>query len=155
MSSPQQPGPTAPGSSTGTAGKQRRRLWSWVSKGMVALPVAGLVLGVAGSLSPYAGMLAGGFVGIYLASRMWFVDHPATWWYDLVFIAVLVGTALVGAATSAATCSILPLTGTTTRACVSLTLLGSLRLHLWVLCVTGGLTWFLMRLWAWGGLRRN
>ena len=77
----------------------------WRSRGYAAMKgslwrsivVMCLAQGLATALSPDIGMAASTFIGIYVACRLWFVDHPIVWWYDLLFLAVLVGTALGGA----------------------------------------------------------
>lgn len=112
-----------------------------------------LVQGFTTAISPYAGMITGGLVGIYIASRLWFVDHPAVWWYDLLFFAVLIGIAIVGASVFAAICSILPFTGITTRACRSLSFERALWLHVSMLCLIGGIFWLSVRFWTWWKLR--
>ncbi|MDZ7296310.1 MAG: hypothetical protein ONB14_12925 [candidate division KSB1 bacterium] len=114
-----------------------------------------LLQGLATATSPYAGMLAGLFIGIYLACRLWFVDHPVVWGYDLMFCAILLGTALVGAGIYAGICAVLPFTGVTTRACQSLGFERALWLHLWMLGLIGGGFWLSIRLWTWWKLRRS
>lgn len=113
-----------------------------------------LAQGLATALSPGIGILASGFIGIYVACRLWFVDHPIVWWYDLLFLAVLVGTALGGAGIFAVICGVLPSTGYTTRACQSLGFERALWWHIWMLGVFGGILWFWLRLWIWWKLRQ-
>jgi len=100
-------------------------------------------------------MLAGLFIGIYLAARLWFADHPATWWYDLAFCGVLLGTALGGAGIYAGICRALPFIDITTRACHSLGFERALWLHLWMLGFIGGGFWLSIRVWTWWKLRRR
>lgn len=51
----------------------RTSLWS-------SLAIVCVVLGVATAVNANLGMLIGVFIAIYLASRFWFVDHPAKTW---------------------------------------------------------------------------
>ena len=111
--------------------------------------------GLATAISPYAGMIVGSFAAIYMASHLWFVDHPAVWWYDLLFFAVLVSTALIGAGVFASICAVLSLTGITTRACQSMGFEGALQLHIWILCLIGGIFWLSIRFWTWWKLRQR
>lgn len=114
-----------------------------------------LVQGFATALSPYAGMVTGLFVAIYLASRFWFVDHPVILMYDLVFYVVLLVVAFLGAVVYAGFCHVLPFTGVTTRACQSLDFTHVLSLHAWMLGLIGGLLWLSLRTWAWWKLRNR
>ena len=57
-----------------------------------SLAIVCLVQGVATVVSANLGMLIGIFIAIYLASRFWYVDHPAKAWYDLLFAVALVAT---------------------------------------------------------------
>jgi len=50
-----------------------------------SLVVACLVLGLATAISPKAGIVAGGFIAMYLVGSLFFVDHPVVWWYDALF----------------------------------------------------------------------
>ena len=115
--------------------------------------IACLVQGVATATSPHAGMLIAGFIGIYVASRMFFIDHPALWWYLLVFFGVLISVAAVGAGIFAGVCAVLPQAGVMTRACQSLSLGRALLQHISVSTLSGGLLWLSLRLWLWWKLR--
>ena len=112
-----------------------------------------LVQGLATALSPNAGMLAGGLIAIYLVGRLLFVEHPAVWWNNLLFFAVSSGIALLGAGVFALTCAALPLAGFTTRSCRVLSFERAILLHLWMLCLIGGIFWFSLRFWLWWRLR--
>lgn len=120
-----------------------------------SLLVTCVALGIATAISPYAGLVAGGFISVFIATRFWFVDHPSIWWYDALYFAVLVATALVAAGVFAAVCALLPYTGITTRTCKSLGLLRAFWLHIWVLLLMGGVFWLSMRLWTWWKLRQG
>lgn len=120
-----------------------------------SMTVICLVQGFATALSPYAGMVAGLFVAIYLASRFWFVDHPVILMYDLVFYVVLLVVAFLGAVVYTGICYALPFTGVTTRTCQSLDFTHALCLHAWILGLIGGLLWLLLRTWVWWKLRHR
>ena len=112
-----------------------------------------LLQGLATAVSPYAGMIVGVFIAGYLVSRMWFVDHPATWRYDLLFFIVLVGIALTAAGVFAGICAVLPVRVSTTRACLTLSFKRALWLHICMSGLIGGILWISIRLWTWWKLR--
>ena len=114
-----------------------------------------LVQGLATAFSPIAGMLAGWFIALYLVIRLFFVDHPAAWWYDLLFLATAAGVALAGAVVFAAVCMGLPWTGITTRSCLDFSFERALVLHLTMLCVMGGILWLSLRTWLWWKFRKR
>lgn len=114
-----------------------------------------LVLGLATVISPHAGIVAGGFIAMYLVIRLFFVDHPVVWWYDLLFFAIASGVSLLGAGVFAGICTILPLTGFTTRSCQVLSFESAILLHLWMLCLIGGIFWFSLRFWIWWKFRNR
>lgn len=114
-----------------------------------------LVLGGATVISPNLGMLAGIFVGLFLASSLWFVDHPAIWWYDLLFIAVLGVTALGASLIHVGTCVVMPMTGYVTRGCVTLDFRDAFLLNLWIVGIVGVAFWMIFRLWIWWKFRNS
>ena len=120
-----------------------------------SMVIACMALGPATAISPYAGMIVGSFVAVYTASLLFFADHPVVWWYHLLFFALLVSTVLVGAGVFASVCAVLPFTGIVTRACRSLGFGDALRLHIWVLCLIGGILWLSMHFWIWWKLRQR
>jgi len=113
-----------------------------------------LVQGLATAINSSLGMIAGLFIGIFLAVRWWFVDHPAIWWYDLLFWFLLFGLALVAAGIYAGICVVLPFANVTTRTCQSLGIARAFALHLWVLGLVGIIFW-LWHLWIWWRLRHH
>jgi|GEM_PF-2200064 len=121
----------------------------------LSLVIACFIQGIATAISPYAGMFAGVCIGTYLAARLWYVDHPVTWRYDLAFWITLVSVATLAAGVNAVVCSLLPITGWTTRACRSLSLERVVWLHLWMICLVAGILWLYGRLRIWWGLRRH
>jgi hypothetical protein len=114
-----------------------------------------LVQGLATTLSPHAGFLAGGFIAMYLVVRLFFGRHPVAWWYDLLFFAIAIGIALLGAGVFALACAALPLTGFTTQSCRVLSFERATYLHMWMLCLIGGIFWFSLRFWLWWRLRKR
>jgi hypothetical protein len=114
-----------------------------------------LVQGFATALSPNAGIVAGGFIAMYLVIRLFFVDHPVTWQYDLLFFAIATGVALLGTGVFALVCTTLPLTGFTTRSCRALSFERATLLHLWMSCLMGGILWFSLRFWLWWKFRKR
>lgn len=113
-----------------------------------------LVQGLATAFSAELGMSVGLFVGIFLAVRWWFVDHPVHWWYDFLFGCLLFGAAVLATGTYVGTCAILPIARITTRACQSLGVARALALHLWVLGLIGIIFW-LWHLWILWKLRHR
>jgi hypothetical protein len=114
-----------------------------------------LVQGLATVISPHAGIVAGGFIAMYLVIRLFFVDHPVVWWYDALFFAVTIGVALLGAGVFAAVCAALPLTGITTRSCRIFSFERAILLNMWMLCLMGGIFWFSLRFWLWWKFRKR
>jgi len=114
-----------------------------------------LLQGVATTVNPYVGMLAGMFIGLYLATHLWFEDHPATWWYDLILCATLGSAALGGAGAYVGICQMLRFAGIATGVCQSLGFARAFWLHLSMIGFIGGGFWLSVRLWAWWRLRRR
>ncbi len=112
-------------------------------------------LELATAVSPNAGLVVGGFSAMYLVLSLFLVDHPVIWWYDLLYLAIAIGVALLGAGVFAATCAALPLTGITTHSCRVFSFGRVILLHLWTLCLVGGIFWFALRVWLWWKFRRR
>lgn len=111
-----------------------------------------LVQGLATVFNPILGMVVGIYVGICLAVRWWFMDHPARWWYDLLFWGLLLGLALVATGIYTGSCAILSSAHVTTRTCQSLGIARALASHLCVLGLVGVIFW-LWHLWTLWKLR--
>jgi len=121
----------------------------------LSLAIACLVQGVATVVNANLGMLISICIAIYLASRFWFVDHPAKAWYDLLFAVALVCVALAAGAVYLGICGLLPVTGITTRTCMTLSFRSAFLLHLWMLGLVGGVFWLIFRVWSWWLLRKK
>lgn len=100
-----------------------------------------LVQGLATAFSATLGMGVGLFFGIFLAVRWWFVDHPARWWYDLLFWCLLFSLAVTATGMYIGICAILPIAHVTTKTCQSLGVARALTLHLWTMGLVGVIFW--------------
>lgn len=125
------------------------------TRAILPLVVASLIQAAATTLSLNAGLTIGLCVGVYLTARLWFVDHPVTWRYDLAFWATLLGVAVVATALRAGLCSVLPIIGLTTRSCRTAHLEQVLWLHIWVIGGSAALLWLYARLKIWLGSRHR
>lgn len=119
------------------------------------LIVASLIQAAATTLSLNAGLTIGLCLGVYLVVRLWFVDHPVTWRYDLVFWCTLLGVALFATALRGGLCLVLPIIGLTTRSCRTAHLEQALWLHLWAVGGSAALLWSYGRLKIWLGSRHR
>lgn len=110
---------------------------------------------LATTVSPYAGASAGICIGVYLAARLWFVAHPMTWRYDLVFWLALASVAVVSAGLRTGICTVLPATGYTMRSCLSLSFEDAVWLHLGTIGYVAAIFWLYGRVKLWWGSRHH
>jgi len=119
------------------------------------LSVACVVQALATTISSSAGLFAGVCIGAYLAARLWFVDHPLTWWYDLTFWIAVVGVAVMAAGLRAGICTVLPVIGYTMRSCLSLSFKDAVWLHLGTIGYVAAIFWMYGRVRVWWGSRHH
>jgi len=110
---------------------------------------------LATTISPYAGAWAAIGIGIYLAARLWFVDHPVTWRYDLAFWLALASVSVMAAGLRAGICTVLPVTGYTTQSCRSLSFEDAVWLHLATIGGVAAIFWLYGRYKIWRGSRHR
>jgi len=108
----------------------------WASVLLLCVALALVVV-----LNPTLGLVAGVFVGLYLATHWWFTDHPATWWYDLLFWLVILGSALTAAGIFRGFCAAPPFSGVITRVCQTHSFGQVFTLYTWVLGFVGFFFW--------------
>lgn len=119
------------------------------------LSVACAAQALATTISTSAGLFAGVCIGVYLAARLWFVDHPLIWWYDVVFWIAVTGVAVLAAALRTGICAMLPITGYTMRSCRSLSFQNATWLHLATIGGMAAVFWVYGHVGLWWGSQRR